>query len=97
MTTGGISRAPQPGVALIGRLAARMAIEDFGGEVLGHKVELRTADHQNKPDLNRPCLHRVVFLDHEHDLAGLVGGDSGYANLNRSCHDCESPKIKRAS
>jgi branched-chain amino acid transport system substrate-binding protein len=31
--------------------AARMAIEDFGGEVLGGKVELVTADHQNKPDL----------------------------------------------
>src|SRR6201996_3416302 len=31
--------------------AARMAIEDFGGEVLGRKIELVTADHQNKPDL----------------------------------------------
>ncbi len=31
--------------------AARMAIEDFGGEVLGQKIELVTADHQNKPDL----------------------------------------------
>jgi branched-chain amino acid transport system substrate-binding protein len=31
--------------------AARMAIEDFGGEVLGHKIEMVTADHQNKPDL----------------------------------------------
>jgi branched-chain amino acid transport system substrate-binding protein len=31
--------------------AARMAIEDFGGEVLGQKVEMVTADHQNKPDL----------------------------------------------
>src|ERR1700756_3076523 len=31
--------------------AARMAVEDFGGEVLGHKVEIVTADHQNKPDL----------------------------------------------
>src|SRR6266446_9999733 len=31
--------------------AAKMAIEDFGGEVLGQKVELVTADHQNKPDL----------------------------------------------
>ena len=28
-----------------------MAIEDFGGEVFGQKVELVTADHQNKPDL----------------------------------------------
>ena len=31
--------------------AAKMAIEDFGGKVLGHKIELVTADHQNKPDL----------------------------------------------
>src|SRR5690606_11059163 len=31
--------------------AARMAIEEFGGEVLGHKIELVAADHQNKPDL----------------------------------------------
>jgi branched-chain amino acid transport system substrate-binding protein len=31
--------------------AARMAIEDFGGEVLGKRIELVTADHQNKPDL----------------------------------------------
>jgi branched-chain amino acid transport system substrate-binding protein len=31
--------------------AAKMAIEDFGGEVLGHKIGLVNADHQNKPDL----------------------------------------------
>src|ERR1700757_174554 len=31
--------------------AAKMAVEDFGGEVLGQKIELVTADHQNKPDL----------------------------------------------
>ncbi|MFZ5733969.1 MAG: ABC transporter substrate-binding protein [Pseudomonadota bacterium] len=31
--------------------AAKMAIEDFGGEVLGKKIEIVTADHQNKPDL----------------------------------------------
>ena len=31
--------------------AAKMAIEDFGGEVLGKKIEIITADHQNKPDL----------------------------------------------
>src|SRR5580693_6924187 len=31
--------------------AARMAIEDFGGSVLGQKIDLVTADHQNKPDL----------------------------------------------
>jgi branched-chain amino acid transport system substrate-binding protein len=31
--------------------AAKMAIEDFGGSVLGEKIELVSADHQNKPDL----------------------------------------------
>ncbi len=31
--------------------AAKMAIEDFGGSVLGQKIDLVTADHQNKPDL----------------------------------------------
>jgi branched-chain amino acid transport system substrate-binding protein len=38
--------------------AAKMAIEDFGGEVLGHKIELVTADHQNKPDLAAAIARR---------------------------------------
>ncbi|WP_315744214.1 MULTISPECIES: ABC transporter substrate-binding protein [unclassified Bradyrhizobium] len=38
--------------------AAKMAIEDFGGEVLGQKVELVTADHQNKPDLATSIARR---------------------------------------
>ncbi|TDR90372.1 ABC transporter substrate-binding protein [Enterovirga rhinocerotis] len=32
-------------------LAARMAIEDFGGTVLGKPIEIIYADHQNKPDI----------------------------------------------
>ena len=31
--------------------AFQMAIDDFGGSVLGRKIELITADHQNKPDI----------------------------------------------
>jgi len=31
--------------------AANMAIEDFGGTALGQKIEIVSADHQNKPDL----------------------------------------------
>ncbi|NEU99474.1 ABC transporter substrate-binding protein [Bradyrhizobium uaiense] len=38
--------------------AARMAIEDFGGEVLGQKIEMITADHQNKPDLATAIARR---------------------------------------
>lgn len=32
-------------------LAARMAVEDFGGTVLGKPIEVVYADHQNKPDI----------------------------------------------
>ncbi len=32
-------------------LAARMAVEDFGGAVLGRPIEIVVADHQNKPDI----------------------------------------------
>ena len=31
--------------------AAKMAVEDFGGEVLGRKVEIVVADHLNKADV----------------------------------------------
>jgi branched-chain amino acid transport system substrate-binding protein len=44
--------------------AARMAIEDFGGEVLGQKIELVTADHQNKPDLAVSIARRWYDTEH---------------------------------
>src|ERR1700676_2234167 len=31
--------------------AARMAVEDYGGKVLGRPIEVIFADHQNKPDV----------------------------------------------
>src|ERR1043165_9821105 len=31
--------------------AAKMAVEDFGGKVLGVPVEIVNADHQHKPDV----------------------------------------------
>jgi branched-chain amino acid transport system substrate-binding protein len=38
--------------------AARMAVEDFGGNELGEKIEIVTADHQNKPDLANSIARR---------------------------------------
>jgi branched-chain amino acid transport system substrate-binding protein len=38
--------------------AARMAVEDFGGNVLGEKIEIVSADHQNKPDLATSIARR---------------------------------------
>ncbi|MCT9809329.1 ABC transporter substrate-binding protein [Acidovorax sp. Be4] len=34
-----------------GALAMQMAIDDFGGKVLGQPIEIVTADHQNKADI----------------------------------------------
>jgi branched-chain amino acid transport system substrate-binding protein len=38
--------------------AARMAIADFGGTVDGKKIELISADHQNKPDVGAAIANR---------------------------------------
>jgi branched-chain amino acid transport system substrate-binding protein len=43
--------------------AAKMAIEDFGGEVLGHKIEMVTADHQNKTDVATSIARRWYDTD----------------------------------
>ncbi|WP_137388991.1 ABC transporter substrate-binding protein [Rhodoligotrophos defluvii] len=44
--------------------AAQMAIEDFGGEVLGKPIELVFADHQHKPDNGSAIARR--WFDNEH-------------------------------
>jgi branched-chain amino acid transport system substrate-binding protein len=38
--------------------AAKMAIEDFGDDLLGQKIEIISADHQNKPDLATSIARR---------------------------------------
>src|SRR3954451_10992964 len=38
--------------------ASQMAVEDFGGTVLGQKIEVISADHQNKPDLATSIARR---------------------------------------
>ena len=35
-------------------VSARMAVEDYGGKVLGRPVEIVVGDHQNKPDVGIP-------------------------------------------
>ena len=38
--------------------AAQMAIEDFGGTVLGNPIQLISADHQLKPDIGAGIARR---------------------------------------
>ncbi len=39
-------------------IAVQMAVEDFGGTVLGRKIEVLSADHQNKPDVGSAIVRR---------------------------------------
>src|SRR5215813_13339541 len=43
--------------------AARMAIDDFGGTVNGKKIELISADHQNKPDVGSAIANQWFTND----------------------------------
>ena len=45
-------------------IAAQMAAEDFGGTVLGKKIEIVSADNQNKPDVGVGIVNRWLDTDH---------------------------------
>jgi branched-chain amino acid transport system substrate-binding protein len=44
-------------------VAARMAVEDFGGKVLGKPVEVVVADHQNKADIGAAIARQWFDVD----------------------------------
>jgi branched-chain amino acid transport system substrate-binding protein len=56
-------------------LAARMAVEDFGGSVLGQPIRILSADHGNKPDLARSLVGE--WYAREAVTAVADGGASG--------------------
>jgi branched-chain amino acid transport system substrate-binding protein len=41
-------------------VAAQMAVDDFGGTVLGRKIEVVSADHQNKADIGSGITRRWI-------------------------------------
>jgi branched-chain amino acid transport system substrate-binding protein len=51
-------------------LGAQMAVEDFGGQLLGRPIEVLTADYQNKPDVGSAIARRW----YEHDGVDLIVG-----------------------
>lgn len=53
--------------------AAKMAIADFGGTVLGRKIVLLTVDHQNKPDIGASKFRE--WAD-QNGLNMLLGGSN---------------------
>jgi branched-chain amino acid transport system substrate-binding protein len=44
-------------------VAARMAVEDFGAAAKGMKVEIVSADHQNKPDVGSNVVRTWIDVD----------------------------------
>lgn len=61
-----------------GAVAIQMAIDDFGGKLLGKPIELLSADHQNKADIAASKARE--WIDTE-GLSMLLGGTSSGAGL----------------
>jgi branched-chain amino acid transport system substrate-binding protein len=59
-------------------IAARLAIADFGGKVLGRPIDLLTADHQNKSDVAAGIVRRWIDVD---GVDAIVDGGSSGAGL----------------
>ncbi len=60
-------------------LAARMAIEDFGGKVLGKTIELVSADHQNKADIASNTARKWFDEEKVDVIADLVSSSTAGA------------------
>jgi branched-chain amino acid transport system substrate-binding protein len=61
-----------------GAVAIQMAIEDFGGKLLGRPLELLSADHQNKADV--AGVKAREWIDTQ-DVALLIAGSNSGAAL----------------
>ena len=69
--------------------AARMAIEDFGGEVNGKKIELVIADDQNKPDIGAAIAQKWVD---EEGVDAIVGRSA--SSIAKAIHKMMAEKNK---
>jgi branched-chain amino acid transport system substrate-binding protein len=61
--------------------AARLAAEDFGNEILGQKIEIVTADHQNKPDIASSTARKWFDNEGIDMIADGAASSAGFAIL----------------
>ena len=59
--------------------AAQMAVDDFGGKVLGLPIEIVAGDHQNKPDIATGIVKRWFDLDNVSAVADLTNSSIALA------------------
>jgi branched-chain amino acid transport system substrate-binding protein len=60
-------------------IAARMAVEDFGGKVLGKPIEIVVADDQNKPDIGTNQARQWIEKD---KVDTILGGSASSIALS---------------
>jgi branched-chain amino acid transport system substrate-binding protein len=53
--------------------AAKMAVEDFGGKVLGKPIEIVTANHQNKTDIATGIVRKWIDTEQVDVVADVTG------------------------
>jgi branched-chain amino acid transport system substrate-binding protein len=63
-------------------VAARMAVDDFKPESHGIKVEIVSADHQNKPDIGAAIARRWFDVDHVNAVADVPNSGVALAVSN---------------
>ncbi len=61
--------------------AARLAAEDFGNEILGKKIEVISADHQNKPDIAAATARKWFDNEGVDMIADGAASSAGFAIL----------------
>ena len=59
--------------------ATRMAVEDFGGTVLGKSIDIIFADHQNKPDIGSTIARQWIENDGVNDILDIPNSAVGLA------------------
>jgi branched-chain amino acid transport system substrate-binding protein len=60
-------------------MAAKMAVEDFGGKVLGRPIEVLAADHQNKADVAASIARKWFDVDHVTALMDVAASSPALA------------------
>ena len=73
-----------------GALAIQMAIDDFGGKVLGMPIELLTADHQNKADIAASKAREWIDTQ---DISLVFGGTNSATALAMAKVAAEKKRI----
>ena len=59
--------------------AARMAAEEFNWSINGKRIEIISADHQNKPDIGAGIARRWFDIEHVDVIADLTNSAVGFA------------------